>query len=76
MTEAHACTELDQAGLRGSDPGVRWDTEALGRPPQHVHVAERLDRSDQEEPPGLDRKRFESSEEPLLDPTGHGYGFR
>ena len=51
MAEVHPGAELDQSSSLGRRCGVGWDPLQLGRAPQQGHVAGRLGRGGQQQPP-------------------------
>ena len=68
MAEAHAGAERDQLRHLGRRRRLGRDPEPLGRAPEQGHVADRLGRRGQQEPPRVGRERLEAAPEAPLDP--------
>lgn len=58
MAEPHTRADLDQARCLGRCCRLGPDAEPLGRAPQQHHVADRLCRRQQQQPPGICRERL------------------
>jgi hypothetical protein len=63
MPAPHPRADLTQARRLGRPRRLWPDAEQLGRPPQQRHVADRLRRRRQHQPPGLRRRRLQPLEE-------------
>ena len=70
MPELDAGAELTQPRLFRRRPRLRADPLQLGGPPHDGGLAERVGRSDEQEPAGLLGQRREPAAETLLDPVG------
>ena len=76
MAEPDPRPEFDQSSGLGRSGRVPGDTESLGRLPQQDHVTDGLDRCEEEESSGVDRKGLKLSKKLLFHATGQRHRAR
>ena len=70
VPEADAAAELDEPRSRSRGPWVGAEPEPPGRGPQQSRVPERLGGGDEQQAPGVRRKRLQLADETLFDAAG------